>query len=200
MQIQEHRSGAWSPGLTEEEKTTVFAIAGDTLRWCTSGSREPFALDAYELTPKLREEMATFVTLKVGDRLRGCIGSLAPVASLAQSIHDNTVNAALRDTRFRPVTAEEVAGIDIHLSVLSPIVPIPSLAEFHIGEHGIILEKGRQRAVFLPEVAVEQNWTKEETLTALSMKAGLPADAWRAGASFKVFSSVALAKETRRNG
>ena len=195
MQIQEHRSGAWSPGLTDGEKATLFAIAEDTLRWCTGGMREPFALASYELTPRLREEMATFVTLKVGDRLRGCIGSLAPTASLAQSIHENTVHAALRDTRFRPVTAAEVDGIDIHLSILSPITPVPSLAEFHIGEHGIIIEKGMHRAVYLPEVAVEQKWTVEETLSSLSRKAGMNPDAWRKGARFKVFSSVVLSEE-----
>jgi AmmeMemoRadiSam system protein A len=196
MGILEHKSGQWSPGLTDAEKATLFAIAEDTLRWCTAAQRAgEFSFETYDLTPKLHARTATFVTLKVGGRLRGCIGSLTPVAPLYRSIHDNAVNAALRDPRFAAVAARELAGIDVHLSILSPIRGIAAIEEFRIGEHGIIVEKGMHRAVYLPEVAVEQKWTVEETLSSLSRKAGLPPDAWREGASFKVFSSVALSKQ-----
>ncbi|MGQ9660921.1 MAG: AmmeMemoRadiSam system protein A [Kiritimatiellia bacterium] len=192
--IKEHRSGEWSPGLTDEEKANLFAIAEDTLAWCVKGRRGSFSFEGYTLTPKLREKMATFVTFKEHGELRGCIGSLEPVESLYQSVHNNTINAALHDYRFAPVTEAELKYIELHISILSPIVPIKSLDEFHIGEHGIIIEKGPYRAVYLPEVAVEQKWTKEETLTSLSRKAGMDGNAWRQGASFKVFSSVALSK------
>ena len=139
--------------------------------------------------------MATFVTLKMGGMLRGCIGSLEPVAKLYESVHDNAVNAALKDPRFRPVSAGELPPLDVHISVLSPIVEIDSLDAFKLGEHGIILEKGRHRAVYLPEVAPEQGWSVDETLSSLSQKAGLSADAWRTNTSFSVFSSVVLAQE-----
>ena len=192
IRVKEHRSGEWSPGLTESEKATLFAIAKDTLVWCVEGSTRPFSFDKYEITPRLKEATATFVTLKIGAMLRGCIGSLAPVASMYRSVHDNTINAALRDFRFRPVTPAEIGKIDVHISLLSPIEEIQSLNEFKIGEHGIIMEKGGCRAVYLPEVAVEQNWTREETLSSLSVKAGLSRDAWREGTRFEVFSSVVL--------
>jgi len=192
--MNEHRSGEWTPGLSADEKATLFAVAEDTLEWCVRGGPEPFSWDGYELTDKLREKTATFVTLKIRGGLRGCIGSLAPVAPLAESVHDNTVNAALRDFRFHRVAPGELGQIEIHISILSPIREIASLDEFRIGEHGIILEKGRYRAVYLPEVAAEQSWDKEETLSSLSRKAGLPPDAWREGARFKVFSSVVLSK------
>jgi len=195
VNISEAASGEWSPGLTVEEKETLFAIAEDTLRWCVTDSDDPFPFDAYSMTPRLKQPTATFVTLKAQGRLRGCIGSLAPVAALYQSVHDNAVNAALKDFRFRPVTPGELADLELHISILSPIVSIASLDEFHIGEHGIIIEKGRQRAVYLPEVAPEQGWTKDETLTSLCQKAGLPDDAWRSGAEFKIFSSVVLSHE-----
>jgi len=195
MKRVEHRSGAWSPELNEAENETLFAIADDTLQWCTGGSREPFAFETYALTPALRRETATFVTLKINGRLRGCIGSLAPVAPLYQSVHDNAVNAAMRDHRFPRVTPQELERIDVHISILSPITDIPSIDHFRIGEHGIILEKGFHRAVYLPEVAVEQQWDVEQTLASLSRKAGMNADAWREGARFKVFSSVVISRE-----
>jgi len=194
-ELKEHRSGEWSPELEEGEKATLFAIAWDTLRWCVRDEKEPFSFDKYTITPRLKEDMATFVTLKINDMLRGCIGSLAPVEALYMSVHNNAVNASTRDFRFRPVTEKELDGIDLHISILSPIKDIPSVEAFKIGEHGIIIEKGMHRAVYLPEVAVEQNWTVEETLSSLSRKAGMSADAWRKGTRFKVFSSVVLSEE-----
>jgi AmmeMemoRadiSam system protein A len=192
--IQEHRSGTWSPGLTETEKQTLFSIAMDTLAWCVKGGRDGFDFSRYVLTEKLKAETATFVTLKRGGHLRGCIGSLQPHEALYLSVHGNAVNAAMRDPRFRPLAAAELAGLEVHVSVLSPIRDIASVGEFKVGEHGIIIAKGRNQAVYLPEVAVEQGWTKEETLASLCEKAWLPRDAWKEGARFKVFSSVVLSQ------
>jgi AmmeMemoRadiSam system protein A len=193
--VKEHKSGKWSPELTDEEKVTLFAIATDTLEWCVKGSGSKFSFDKYTITEKMKVETATFVTLKISDSLRGCIGSLQPVDALYESVHNNAVLAALRDHRFRPVSESELEKIDIHISILSPIVDIATLDDFNIGEHGIIMSKGPHRAVYLPEVAVEQRWDKDETLSSLSMKAELTADAWKEGAQFQVFSSVGLSKE-----
>lgn len=192
--VKEHRSGDWTPGLTEVEKRTLFAIARDTLAWCVNGGKGKFSFEAYDLTPVMKINTATFVTLKIHGNLRGCIGSLAPVEPLYLSVHDNAVNAALRDPRFEAVRPAELSRIEVDVSILSPIRDIGSLAEFKIGQHGIILEKGFSRAVYLPEVAVEQHWTVDETLSSLSMKAGLPPDAWKQGAKFKVFESVVLSE------
>jgi AmmeMemoRadiSam system protein A len=190
--IKEQRSGEWTPALTDAEKATLFAIAEDTLRACVEQIRVNLA--TYTLTDRLKVPTATFVTLNRHGHLRGCIGSLAPVTALFQSVHDNTIQAALQDHRFRPVTAAELAELEVRVSILSPIVPLESLADFHLGEHGIIVEKQGRRAVFLPEVALEQHWNKASTLNALCGKAGLPTDAWRAGADFSVFSSVVLTR------
>lgn len=196
MKIKELRSGKWTPELMPEEQETLFRIAEDTLEWCVKkGASGKFDYSAYEITEKLKIPSATFVTLKMGGMLRGCIGSLYPDASLYKSVHDNAVNAAMKDFRFRPVTAPELDKIEVHISILSPITDIASIEDFKIGEHGIILSKGMNRAVYLPEVAVEQKWTVEDTLSSLSQKAGLRPDAWKAGASFKVFSSVVLEKK-----
>jgi len=192
--IKEHRSGEWTPGLTDEEKATLFAIAEDTLQWCVGGSRGAFSFAKYAISERLRKNTATFVTLKIRGELRGCIGSLSPVQPLYESVHDNAVNAAQRDFRFSPVTAAELKRIEVDVSILSPITDIKSLDEFRLGEHGIIIEKGMHRAVYLPEVAVEQKWSKEQTLASLSEKAGMRQDAWREGARFKIFSSAVLSK------
>jgi AmmeMemoRadiSam system protein A len=180
------------PGLNEAEKTTLFAIARDTLKWCVEGGKGAFDFGRYTVTPLMKTGMATFVTLKIQGGLRGCIGSLAPVAPLYRSVHENAANAALHDPRFAPVRPAELGLIEVDVSILSPIRVLPSIAEFKVGQQGIILEKGGYRAVYLPEVASEQGWTVEETLSSLSMKAGLPPDAWREGARFKVFESVVL--------
>jgi AmmeMemoRadiSam system protein B/AmmeMemoRadiSam system protein A len=186
---------AQAAGLTKEERSTLLAIARDTLNWVCSGTTNAFDFTRYGLTEPLKEVTATFVTLKVRGRLRGCIGSLEPEAPLYRSVHDNAVHAASHDPRFMPVRADELADIHLDVSVLSPIRPIASWKEFEIGKHGIIMTKGRRRAVYLPEVAPEQGWTVEETLDSLSEKAGLPPDAWREGASFQVFESLVLAEE-----
>ncbi len=190
--MKEVRSGDWSPGLTEAEQQTIFAISRDTLFWCAGEKGAQFSFDKYKITGKLKKKTATFVTLKKMGLLRGCIGTLEPVDPLFRSVHANTVSAALNDFRFSKVRPGEIPEIDIQVSILSPIEDIASTDEFRPGEHGIILEKGRHRSVFLPEVAPEQGWDAEQTLSALSQKAGLSMDGWREGAHFKVFSSVAL--------
>lgn len=192
MKIIEHCSGAWNPGLSEKEKSTLFAIAKDTLQWCVSRPDGKFPMEKHELTSKLKTATATFVTLKIKGELRGCIGSLSPSEPLYLSVHHNAINAALHDYRFHPVSKAELPSVSVDVSILSPIREIPSLDEFKLGQQGIILEKGMNRAVFLPEVALEQKWTREETLTHLALKAGLERDAWQKGARFQVFESVVL--------
>lgn len=192
--VKEHKSGRWSPELSDEEKETLFGIATDSLDWCVNDRGGAFSFDEYTITEKLKVETATFVTLKIGEGLRGCIGSLQPVDSLYESIHKNAVFAAMQDHRFRPVSPEELRQIDVNISILSPIEDIATLDEFNIGEHGIIMSKGPNRAVYLPEVAVEQGWGKDDTLSSLSEKAGLRPDAWKDNAQFQVFSSVGLSK------
>ncbi|MFO7536011.1 MAG: AmmeMemoRadiSam system protein B [Kiritimatiellia bacterium] len=185
----------WSPGLSADENRTLMAIAKDSLAWAVKGEKRPFDFSKYAITEKMKSATATFVTLKLMGHLRGCIGSLAPEAPLYQSVHDNAVHAAIHDPRFSPVEPAELSSLDVQISILSPIREIASWKEFRIGEHGIIMAKGRRRAVYLPEVPPEQGWSVEETLTSLSEKAGLPPDAWVSGATFQVFESAKIPEE-----
>ncbi len=140
--------------------------------------------------PDLKARSGAFVTLKKEGRLRGCIGYIRPHKPLYQAVAENGINAALRDHRFSPLTPGELDGLEVEVSVLTPPQTVDSHLDFDVGEEGIILEKNGRSAVFLPEVAVEQGWDREQTLTRLSQKAGLPPDAWRQGASFKTFRSI----------
>lgn len=188
-------SGAWTPGLSRDEERTLLALARDTLTWTASGQKGSFDFSKYAITDKMKVVTATFVTLKINGRLRGCIGSLEPEAPLFQSVHDNAVHAAAHDPRFNPVSPNELKNIHIDVSILSPTRDIASWKEFEIGKHGIIMTKGRRRAVYLPEVAPEQGWTVEETLASLSEKAGMLPSAWKEGAQFQVFESGVISED-----
>ena len=142
-----------------------------------------------DLPQRLREPAGAFVTLKRDGRLRGCIGYIAPRKPLYQAVLENGINAAVNDPRFRPMEPSELAALEVELSVLSLPEPIASYEDFRVGEQGIILRKDGHQAVFLPQVATEQGWSRDETLNHLARKAGLGANGWRDGASFEVFGS-----------
>jgi len=136
------------------------------------------------------EERGVFVTLNKRGSLRGCIGHIYPMESLEKSVISNTVNAAVKDPRFPRVTELELAEISIEISVLTIPRKIANISEFVVGKHGIILVKGTNRAVFLPQVAPEQGWDRAGTLNNLSRKAGLPFNAWKEdGAEYFIFEA-----------
>jgi len=141
------------------------------------------------LPERLKEPGGAFVTLKRDGELRGCIGYILPREPLYLAVLENGDNAARRDPRFTPVTRDELAGLSVEVSVLTPPRPIAGYEEFEVGRQGVILSKSGRSAVFLPEVATEQGWDRAETLSHLALKAGLPSDAWRSGAEFQVFES-----------
>ncbi len=144
------------------------------------------------LPDKLKAPGAAFVTLrKQGGDLRGCIGDIMPLRPLYASIVGNAVSAALRDPRFQPVRPDELDGLEIEISLLTPPQPIPSYKDYDVAHQGIILRAQGRHAVYLPEVASSMGWTRERTLSQLSQKAGLAADAWKSpDARFEVFTSV----------
>jgi len=122
-----------------------------------------------------------FVTLKNAGRLRGCIGRFHPDTGLAETIQKMAV-AALNDPRFRdvPVTTDELTSLSIEISVLSPPKPTDDPLSLELGVHGIFIRRGSSSGCFLPQVATEQRWNKEQFLSrCCAGKAGLPANAWK---------------------
>ena len=138
-----------------------------------------------------RTKMGAFVTLsdKATGALRGCIGEILPMRPLVEAVTARAADSALRDPRFDPVSEGELASLRVEVSALTPPRPVGSWREIVLGRDGMTLEKNGSFAVFLPQVAPEQGWDLETTLTHLSRKAGLSSDAWRDGASFETFQA-----------
>ena len=119
-----------------------------------------------------------FVSLHQRGRLRGCIGQIDASQPLALTVARCAVAAAMEDPRFSPVTPDELSGLEIEISVLSPLVPVRP-EEIEVGKHGLLVSRGGQRGLLLPQVATQFHWTRERFLLETCHKAGLDADAWQ---------------------
>ena len=133
--------------------------------------------------PWLMQPGACFITLKNGDGLRGCIGTLRPHRALGEDVRANAVAAAFRDPRFKPLAAAEFAAVALEISVLSSIEPLAvtdepdALRQLRAGVDGVVFEYGHHSSTFLPQVW-EDLREPAEFLTHLKYKAGLPPDFW----------------------
>ncbi len=136
----------------------------------------------------LDERHGAFVTLHLGGMLRGCVGFIQPSRGLYQTVAESALNAAFRDPRFLPVSEEEAPHLRVEVSVLSPPKPIAAEAVV-VGRHGLVVSRGSNRGLLLPQVAVEQEWDAHTFLEQTCMKAGLPTDAWKRGASLQAFTA-----------
>lgn len=169
--------------LTEGEGGHLLAIARRSLE-TTLRQGHMYEVDLETLPARLREPGASFVTLTQRGELRGCIGSPVAHQPLALDVRDNAVKAALADPRFPPMSAEELSQTAIEVSVLSPLCalqysnPEEVLDLIEVGRHGVLLVSEHARALLLPQVW-EKIPDKVTFLEQLSLKAGLPADAWR---------------------
>ena len=199
-------TGAWEKGpgiepkdetaLTQGDKKRLLDLARETIQYALDHQAIPSETDLdFQPTPSTKAVRGAFVTLEKNGNLRGCIGDIFPSRPLYKAVISNAINAAFRDTRFRPVAPAELAELDIEISVLTPPQAAASYEDIEIGRHGMVLRKNGRRAVFLPQVAPEQGWDLATTLSHLSQKAGLPADAWKSGAKFEVFEAIAFGEE-----
>jgi AmmeMemoRadiSam system protein A len=128
----------------------------------------------------LKTNCGAFVTLNKNHRLRGCIGRFDATEPLYQVVQQMAVASATQDSRFTPVTKDEMQEIEVEISVLTPMTPIQSIDEIVLGKHGICIKKGNRTGTFLPQVATETGWTLEEFLGHCSRdKAGLGWDGWK---------------------
>lgn len=172
-----------SPSLTDQEKQYLLGLARDTISNALQNLPRPQIHEA-ELTPALRDNGASFVTLTIEGRLRGCIGSLEARQGLARDVREHAFQAAFEDYRFPPLTSEEIARVEIEISRLTPPVelvyqsPLDLLASLTPGVDGVILQDGLRRATFLPQVW-QQLPDPADFLSHLSVKMGAPADIWK---------------------
>ncbi|MFH1136066.1 MAG: AmmeMemoRadiSam system protein B [Pseudomonadota bacterium] len=145
--------------------------------------------------PSLMEQRGAFVTLKTNGRLRGCIGRLETDQPLLATTAQMAVQAAFRDPRFPPLDQSEVKDLTLEISVLTPFEQVKSIDEITVGVHGLLISRGHDQGLLLPQVPVEQGWDREEFLKQTCLKAGLPPDAWKEGATVYRFSAQVFGEE-----
>jgi len=163
--------------LNNEQKQILLKVARETMKtYVKTGKTPTFKIK----DGLLNEEYGSFVTLHKKGQLRGCIGNIIGTMSLWKTVRNMAIESATGDPRFPAVREDELEQIDIEISVLTHPKRIKNIEEFHLGKHGVIIKKGFNQGVFLPQVAQETGWSKEEFLSFLcSHKAGLSPDAWK---------------------
>jgi len=165
-----------SMGLTNEEKRTLLKVARSAIA-CALESKTLPSLNFQ--SGELNRRSGVFVTLRIGENLRGCIGYIEPLFPLAHATQEVAVKAAMEDPRFMPLTQSELDKITIEISVLSPLEELIDTETIEIGKHGLVIDAGYRRGLLLPQVATEYNWDRRQFLKQISLKAGLPPDAWK---------------------
>ncbi len=178
--------------LSFDEKVILLEIARNSI------------LKRYSLSPILPPEMefprslelpcGAFVTIHVESELRGCYGRMISSEPLFQTVEEMAVWAATKDYRFKSIKQDEINLMNIEISVLSPLKLIDNIAEIKLGVHGILIRKGSQTGVFLPQVATETDWTLEEFLGHCSRdKAGIGWDGWNS-AEIYIFTATVFSE------
>ena len=192
--------------LTDDEGEYLVRLARRAIETMLATKANVHIEDAPE---KLRTPCGVFVTLNAVEggshRLRGCIGLPYPTKPLVEAVVDSAVSAALSDPRFPQVTFQEMASIAVEVSVLTPpeviSVESPEMypGEVEVGRDGLIVSRGGNRGLLLPQVPVEWGWDAEEFLNQCCVKAWLPVDAWLLpGTEIYKFQAIIFAEEAPR--
>lgn len=190
--------------MTSSSQELLLAIAREAIVENLTGTISPTLARVIANPPDdLTGDEGAFVTLKkrgleptAPGSLRGCIGNIIGKRPLFRLVQRLACESAFHDARFRPVRLQELENLTIEISVLTVPKPVASHREIMVGRHGVILSYGFHRSVFLPQVATEQGWSKDQMLSHLAMKAGLSSDAWREeGCSFDVFEALVFGED-----
>jgi AmmeMemoRadiSam system protein B/AmmeMemoRadiSam system protein A len=173
--------------LSAEEKADLLKLARAAL---TEFLEHRTEIDDLTGRETFRAPRGAFVTLTKAGDLRGCIGFIQPVLPLGRAVIRTAIYAATEDPRFPPLTASELKGLRVEISVLTPAREITDPRLVKVGTHGLIVEKDGYSGVLLPQVPVEFGWDRETFLGEACLKAGLPRDAWKHGAKLSVFEAI----------
>jgi len=180
-----------SESLSSSDKKALLVFARETISRIFSTDTVPLARG---FSANLEQPRGVFVTLKKKNELRGCIGRIIGDERLCKLTGAMALQAAFNDSRFSPVTADELPEIEIEISVLTPLKEVSGPEQIVVGRDGVVLVKEGRSAVFLPQVATEQGWNREEMLDNLCRKAGLPAGGWKHGAKLSTFQAVVFSE------
>ncbi len=162
--------------LTEADKEFLLRIARSSIKAHLTGQMPD---DPEDPPQHLCQPCGVFVSLHRQGHLRGCIGYLEAVKPLVAAVQEMAAAAAFHDPRFPPVRQEELADLDLEISVLSPMRRILRVEAIEVGKHGLYIERGLARGLLLPQVATQCGWDRITFLEQTCCKAGLPPDAWK---------------------
>jgi AmmeMemoRadiSam system protein A len=175
------------------DRRVLLKIARDAIAAHVSGVAAPGVAQEGVLSTCV----GAFVTLHIRGELRGCIGRVHADRALSRVVPECAVAACSRDPRFPPVTAAEVLRLEIELSILGAFEPVRSLGEVEIGRHGLLVERGWQRGLLLPQVATTWKWDPRMFVEQTCHKAGLPQNAWEHGAALSKFEAEVFSERSR---
>jgi MEMO1 family protein len=160
------------------EQKKLLRSARRTLEaFLATGAKLPEPVPSEERNGELSRRTGVFVTIKTDGRLRGCVGALTPQKPLWEAVADRTLVAATQDPRFKPVSRKE-GPFTLEISLLTPLRKLSSWRDFRLGQGAVLVLDGKS-GLLLPQVAAENNWSREQFLENLALKAGLPARAYR---------------------
>lgn len=174
------------PGFDDRARRYLIDLARRAIAARLAGDPPPAGDDAPE---SLGYPGAAFVSVKVEGELRGCIGTITAVESLAGTVARCAAAAATEDPRFPPLEPAELSAARIEISVLGPRVPVAVPAGIVVGRHGLLVTLGSRRGLLLPQVAAEHGWDPETFLRETCRKAGLGETAWKQGAVVEAFEA-----------
>jgi AmmeMemoRadiSam system protein A len=163
------------PSLSEADRQNLLRLARHAVEQAVSRTQLPENIPHDGV---FAERCGVFITLRSGRRLRGCIGVIDADQPLGDSVVRCAASAALQDPRFAPVCLEDLGGLQIEISLLSPPAAIDP-TEIEVGRHGLLVARGTRRGLLLPQVAAEHGLTREQFLEEACRKALLPREAWR---------------------
>ena len=181
------RKAGISLGLTEEEKKVLHQIARAAIERRLRREKLPEVEISGE---HLQENRGAFVSLHKRGQLRGCIGTIQPAKPLHRVVEDMASAAAFDDSRFNPLSLEEMKDVELEISVLTPLERVTEIDDIEVGKHGLYIKKGFYSGLLLPQVATDYNWNRQTFLEETCRKAGLPRNAWKEkGTELYMFSA-----------
>ncbi len=178
--------------LNEDQKKYLLGLARQTIE---TKLRTDKILKPKVEDKTLLNKRGAFVTLKVDGELRGCIGYPLPHKPLAEAIREMAIAAATQDYRFQPLDEEDLTSLKIEISVLTLPRRIEDIREIEVGKHGIIISKGFNKGLLLPQVPLEYDWDLETFLRHGCMKAGLDEYEWKKKVEIEVFEAQVFSEE-----
>lgn len=179
--------------LTQTEKQILLQSARKTIENKLNKTTE-VNVKTTELTKTMKTNCGAFVTLHKNGRLRGCIGRLTGNLPLYKMVEEMAISAAFHDPRFEPLQKNEFDDCKIEISALSPLKKIDDFSEIELGKHGILIQDNYRSGVFLPQVATETGWSKEEFLGHCARdKAGLGWEGWK-NADIYIFTATVFSE------